>query len=75
LLCKNCNEPIIPRARWEEFGYDYCQDPFCIKAVGRKGLSVVVVNAGKNGTFVLPADEAKGVNFLDVNCRRIDVFD
>jgi hypothetical protein len=72
MLCKNCSQPILPKARWEELGYDYCQDPFCIKAVGKKGLNVVVVNAGKNGTFVMLAENAKGVNFVDVNRRRID---
>jgi hypothetical protein len=75
LLCKNCDEPILPKERWEEFGYDYCQNPVCIKEVGRKGLEVVVITVGKSGTFVVPAEKAQGVNFRDVNCRRIDVFD
>lgn len=71
MLCENCGNPITPEARWKELGYNYCLDPYCIKALAPPGLDVVVIRVKKAGEFVMTASEAKGKNFVDVNCRRI----
>ncbi len=69
MLCKNCNEPILPRERWEEAGFDYCLDPECYKTVGRRVTGVAVVMLHKQGFNLVPIDDAIGVNYMDNHGR------
>jgi hypothetical protein len=71
MVCKNCNEPIIPIERFTDAGLDYCKNPECIKICGEKIGGVAVVMFHKQGFNVITINDAIGKNFMDVHGRTV----
>lgn len=69
ILCKNCSQPIIPIERYTEAGLDYCKNLDCIKRCGEKITGAAVVMVHKQGFNVIPIEDARGQNFMDVHGR------
>jgi hypothetical protein len=69
MLCRNCSQPIVPIERYTEAGLDYCKDPECIYLCGEKITGVAVVMLHKQGFNVIPIEDARGKNFMDVHGR------
>ena len=69
IFCRNCYKPILPIERYTELGLDYCKDHDCIFACGEKINGVAVVMVHKQGLNVIPIEDARGQNFMDVHGR------
>lgn len=65
VLCRNCNEPIVPVERYTEAGLDYCKKYECLKECGERIAGVAVVMVHKQGFNVIRISEASGVNYMD----------